>query len=93
MDLVYSALYDIEINMYNIFDIVCIELHCPVYDCLIGISNKLQLPLRKFNIVKRRVMDLDSENSGHRYSTNGEYLDKLKSERDLGVIVSHDLKV
>jgi len=38
-------------------------------------------------------MHLDSRNSGHRYSMNGNQLDKLKFERDLGVIVSHDLKV
>src|SRR5664279_4650277 len=38
-------------------------------------------------------MHLGNGNSGHKYSMNGHCPDELKSEKDLGMIVSHDLKV
>jgi len=47
----------------------------------------------KFNITKCNVMHLGSRNSGHRYSIYGNELDELKSERDLGMFVLHDLIV
>ena len=67
----------------------CLRLQNDI-DALCNWSDKW---LMKFNVAKCKVMHHGNGNSGHKYSMNGYCLDELKSEKDLGVIISHDLKV
>ena len=47
----------------------------------------------EFNVEKCKTMHLGSRNVRHNYSMNGQKLEEVKSERDLGVIITNDLKV
>ena len=49
--------------------------------------------LMKFNIDKCKVIHIGHNNIAFSYQMNGHTLQKAKSENDLGVIISNDLKV
>ena len=46
-----------------------------------------------FNVIKCKVMHIGHRNSGFRYCMNGTELDTVDREKDLGIIITRDLKV
>jgi len=46
-----------------------------------------------FNVLKCKIMHIGKKNSCHSYQMNGATLESVSEERDLGVIISKDLKV
>jgi hypothetical protein len=59
-------------------------------DRLVEWSERWQM---KFNVEKCKVMHLGSRNMGHNYSMNNKVLKVVKEEKDLGVLITSDLKV
>lgn len=47
----------------------------------------------KFNIDKCKIMHIGYKNPGAKYEVNGKELDVVKNEKDLGIVISDDLKV
>jgi len=47
----------------------------------------------RFNVVKCKVMHIGSNNAGSSYCMNGQLLDEVLMHKDLGVIVTCNLKV
>ena len=58
-------------------------------DCLVRWSEKWQM---KFNVEKCKVLHIGNNNNHVSYSMDGVQLTKVDQERDLGVIISSDLK-
>lgn len=58
-------------------------------DKLIGWADKWQM---EFNVDKCKVVHVGNKNEGFVYSMGGKWLDAVDRERDLGVIISQDLK-
>ena len=46
----------------------------------------------EFNVLKCKVMHYGKCNIGHNYTMNGQPVEEVHNEKDLGVIFSHDLK-
>lgn len=57
---------------------------------LLGWADKWQM---NFNSKKCKVLHLGHSNKGFNYDMNGEWLQSVDQEKDLGVIISSDLKV
>ncbi len=58
-------------------------------DRLISWEQKWQM---NFNVDKCKVLHIGSNNDRVKYSMNGVQLSKVDQEKDLGVIISNDLK-
>ena len=52
-------------------------------------SDKWQLP---FNVTKCKVLHIGNTNPCRRYKMNGQYLEDVEEEKDLGVLVDNELK-
>ena len=66
----------------------CQKIQCDL-DNLVKWSDEWQM---KFNVDKCKVMHIGSRNHQHRYTMNGKILDEVEKEKDLGVVISRDLK-
>jgi hypothetical protein len=45
-----------------------------------------------FNVAKCKVMHMGSRNPGYSYSTNNQILESTAEERDIGVVISENIK-
>ena len=59
-------------------------------DTLLNWTNDWQM---QFNVKKCKVMHLGKQKQNHQYHINGNQLESVKTEKDLGVTLSADLKV
>ena len=46
----------------------------------------------EFNIQKCKVMHMGQSNTGYKYSIDNQYLQEVRDEKDLGIMISSDLK-
>ena len=75
------------------------KLYCPVtggvadlqadIDALVNWSKKWLLP---FNSTKCRVMHIGRQNPGHAYMLDGEPMQVVREEKDLGILIDDELK-